>query len=292
MATGVGRTPLAGRPPKGRGPRRAGRKNGLDIFVSSSRYSLEKLRHNIFYWSFLAKRLRDRGVSPRRAALQLALRRGLGWYSSWWLELKGPAWVPLAEERDWRDFKHWLLETELYRPVKTREPLLVWVGPRSGLPILAYGLDYPTAKMVVLEPAAAHRAALAELERANDLDLQVMPYALDTSAGYGLLHRVAAKDGARYRLDARRSQSFQQVETRNLYWLKRRLVEPMDLLYLNVPGREEALVGQIDAASARHIRRLCVKVGSPLVNSARLLRWGKELGYTVRRSGDFLFWER
>jgi hypothetical protein len=199
--------------------------------------------------------------------------------------------VPLRGERDWRDFKHWLLETELYRPVKTREPLLVWVGPRTGLPILAYGLDYPTAKMVVLEPAAAHRAALAELQSANDLDLQVMPYALDTHTGYALLHRVAEQGGARYRLEARRSQSFQQVETGTLYWLKQQLVEPMDLLYLNVPGREEALMGQIDEALARHIRRLCLKVNRPLVNTPRLLRWGQELGYRTRHCGDYLFWE-
>ncbi|MDR9443196.1 MAG: hypothetical protein RI842_10805 [Schleiferiaceae bacterium] len=35
---------------------------------------------------------------------------------------KGPAWVPLRGERDWRDFKHWLLETELYRQQNQKTP--------------------------------------------------------------------------------------------------------------------------------------------------------------------------
>jgi len=252
---------------------------------------LKKLRHHFFYWSFLAKRLRDQGLAPGWVALQWALRRGLGWHKPLWLALKGGAWARLAEERDWLDFKWWLLETELYRPVQTRDPLLVWVGPRYGLPVLPYFLDYPTAKMVALEPAGAHRAALEEFIEANGMDMQVLPYALDTEAGSGLLHRVAVKGGAQYRLDAMRSQSFQQVETCTLEWLKRQLVEPMDLLYLNVPGREEALLGQVDAALARHIRRLCVKVDTPLVNRARLQRWGEDLGYQVKGVGDYLFWE-
>lgn len=196
---------------------------------------------------------------------------------------------------DWTDlwmFRRIFLEPDFFQALQVSEPLIVSVGSRNGLDVALYHQAYPTAKMVLLEPSPAHRKRIQDLLSINKIDCQMLKLGLDRASGFRLMHRIASPWGARYRLDALYSQSFFQVETCNLAWLQKFLVEPIDLLLLRVPGKEENILTTVDGHLARFLPRIHLVSSSEMTNLARIEKHFARLGYRSQRKGAELLLER
>lgn len=199
------------------------------------------------------------------------------------------------ELEDWTDlwmFRRIFLEPDFFQALQVSDPLIVSVGSRNGMDLALYHLAYPTAKMVVLEPSPAHREKVQQVLSKNKIDAQVLKFGLDRASGFRLMHRVASSWGARYRLDALYSQSFFQVETCNLAWLQKFLVEPIDLLLLRVPGKEENILTTVNGRLANFLPRIHLVSSSKMTNLALIQKHFARLGYQSTRKEGELYLER
>lgn len=205
------------------------------------------------------------------------------------IELKPRIQLEIFDIIDLKRFQTVFIEDRFFMPLRTTEPLLVSVGSRNGFDIIKFDLDYPSGKLLVLEPSAENRCVIKENFAKNRVDASILPFALAGESGKTFLYKEVSAEGNRYLLDAIKAQSFSRVETRTMGWLLNHLLEPIDLILLNVPGKEEEVILSINDDMAFLIKRLLLKENTLLINSKRIVRHMQSLGYFHEKRGRYHF---
>lgn len=205
------------------------------------------------------------------------------------IELRPRVKLNLYDFIDLARFRTIFLEDRLFMPLRTSEPLIISVGSRNGYDIIKYDLDYPGGKLLVLEPSAANRSVIRDNFQINRVDALILPYALTANQGKAILYKQVSSVGDRYLLDAIQAQSFSRVETRDIYWLLNHVLEPVDLLILNIPGYEEEVMLSLGDDMNFTIRRIILKENALLVNSRKIVKHMQSLGYFHHKKGRYHF---
>lgn len=203
------------------------------------------------------------------------------------IALKPRLFLEIFDFIDLKRFHTVFIEDRFFLPLRTSQPLLVSVGSRNGFDIIKFDLDYPAGKLLVLEPSAENRSVIKENFAKNRVDASVLPYALAAESGKAFLYKEVSREGDRYLLDAIKAQSFTRVETRTMAWLLNHLLEPIDLILLNVPGKEEEIILSINDHMAFFIKRLLLKENTLLINSRKIVRHMQSLGYFHEKRGRY-----
>lgn len=203
------------------------------------------------------------------------------------IELKPRVKLEIFDIIDLKRFHTVFIEDRFFIPLRTNEPLLVSVGSRNGFDIIKFDLDYPSGKLLVLEPSAENRSVIKENFAKNRVDASILPFALAGESGKTFLYREVSREGDRYLLDAIKAQSFTRVETRTMAWLLNHLLEPIDLILLNVPGKEEEIILSINDHMAFMIKRLLLKENTLLINAKKIVRHMQSLGYFHEKRGRY-----